>query len=102
MNLNPAVAPRSGKEFCAPTRRSVVPAQAGTHDKGMHWRHFLLAWIPAFAGMTLGKVRRCSFTLRAKGQNAKLLVLAVASAPNAKATAGFRMKLCFGTPFVAF
>jgi hypothetical protein len=27
-----------------------------------------------------------------KGKNAKLLVLAVASAPNAKATAGFRMK----------
>jgi hypothetical protein len=35
--------------------------------------------------------------LRVKGKNAKLLVLAVASAPNAKATAGFRL---IASPFV--
>jgi hypothetical protein len=64
----------------------------------MQWRHFLQAWIPAFAGMTPRKVRRCSFTLRISGKNAKLIVLAVVSAPKAKATAGFRMIAIPGRP----
>jgi hypothetical protein len=90
---NSAVAPRSGKGFCWPTRLGAVPAQAGTHGNGLQWRHFLHAWIPAFAGMTPRKVRGCSFTLRVRGKNAKQVVLAVVSAPKAKATAGFRMML---------
>jgi hypothetical protein len=47
-------------------------------------------WIRAIAGMTPGKVRGCSFTVRAMSKNANLVVPALVSAPKAKTSAGFK------------
>lgn len=40
-------------QMAKPSRRSVVPARAGTHGKSRDKLRFVLAWMPAFAGMTV-------------------------------------------------
>ena len=52
--MNPETAVDAALQ-CARSSRSVVPARARTHGKYMQELRFLLAWIPAFAGMTVLK-----------------------------------------------
>ncbi len=79
MNPNPAVE-KMRKLF----RRSVVPAQAGTHVRDMQKRRFLLPWIPAFAGMTLRITRRApntaAFGIKRRAWLLALILLAPAPA----------------------
>jgi hypothetical protein len=67
--LNPAVEANRHAEIHLESTRSAVSAQAETHGKPKRWQRFLLAWIPAFAGMTAPCVLRWPVTLRVMFKN---------------------------------
>ena len=65
------IQPRSGSwRHCKhqPVSRGVVPAKAGIHGKPIWNLRFLLAWIPACAGMTVTHRVNGPFTWQVKRQ----------------------------------